>query len=89
MMRRELSDTLASLVSAVTPPADSGLIVTTAELDVPLEVSSGIEQGKLVIYGNVPHSRWKAGFLPPVHVSKLVATLIDTADWAVTNVEKQ
>jgi hypothetical protein len=37
----------------------------------------GIEQGQLVFYGNVPHSRWKAGFLPPVHVSRLVVTLLE------------
>lgn len=77
MIWRELGDTLAELVDAVTPPSESGLIVTDAELDVPLEVVSGIEQGQLVFYGNVPHSRWKTGFLPPVHLSRLVVTLVE------------
>ena len=76
-MWRELGDTLAALVAAVTPPVETGLIVTYAELDVPLEFIGGVEQGRLVFYGNVPHSRWKAGFLPPVHVSHLVVTLLD------------
>jgi hypothetical protein len=77
MIWRELSATLADLIAAVIPSAESGLIVTAAELDVPLEVVGGLEQGQLVIYGTVPHSRWKAGFLPPVHVSRLVVTLVE------------
>lgn len=77
MIRRELGDTLVALVSAVSPPADSGLVVTHAELDVPLEVVGGVEHGRLVFYGNVPHSRWRSGFLPPVHVSHIVVTLVE------------
>lgn len=77
MMWRELGDTLAALITSVTPPAESGLVITYAELDVPLETVGGIERGQLVFYANVPHSRWKAGFLPPVHVSRLVVTLLE------------
>jgi hypothetical protein len=66
MFQRELSQTLIELIESVRPPADSGLIVTEAELDVPLETSSAVAKDQLIILGNVPHSRWKAGFLPPV-----------------------
>lgn len=77
MIWRELGDTLAALVAAVTPDVAAGLVITAAELDVPLEVSSGVERGRLVFYGNVPHTRWQSGFLPPVHVSHLVVTLVE------------
>ena len=78
MMLRELGDTLAALIASVSPPVDSGLIVTYAELDIPLETFGGMENGRLVFYGNVPHSRWKSGFLPPVHTSRLVVTLLES-----------
>ena len=81
MMWRELGDTLAALISAVTPPAESGLVVTSAELDVPLEVVGGVHKGQLVFYGNVPHSRWKTGFLPTVNPSRLVVTLLDETEY--------
>lgn len=77
MIYRELGDTLAALVAALTPTADSGLVVTHAELDVPLEVTGAVEHGRLVFYGNVPHSRWQAGFLPPVHPGRLVVALLE------------
>jgi hypothetical protein len=77
MMLQELGDTLVALITAVSPPPEYGLIVTYAELDVPLETFGGVENGQLVFYGNVPHSRWKSGFLPPVHPSRLVVTLLE------------
>ena len=62
------------------PPEDSGLVVTEAEIDVPLEVLSGIENDQMVFYGSVPHSRWEAGFLPPVHMSKLRLEWVEIQD---------
>jgi hypothetical protein len=75
MFQRELAQTLIELIESVQPPEDSGLIVTEAELDVPLETSSAVHKDKLIFLGNVPHSRWKAGFLPPVAMSKIRVVL--------------
>lgn len=76
-MRRELGDTLAALVAALTPSVASGLVVTEAEVDVPLEVAAGLENGRLVFYADAPHSRWQAGFLPPTHLSHLRVALVE------------
>lgn len=75
MFQRELAQTLIELIESVQPPADSGLIVTEAEIDVPLETSSAVAKGDLIFLGNVPHSRWKAGFLPPVAMSRIRVVL--------------
>lgn len=75
MFQRELSQTLIELIEAVEPPAESGLIVTEAELDVPLETGSAVHGEKLIFLANVPHSRWKSGFLPPVSMSKIRVVL--------------
>ena len=77
MMRRELGDTLIALVAALTPSVASGLVVTAAELDVPLEVASHVENGRLVFYADAPHSRWQTGFLPPTHLSHIVVALVE------------
>ena len=71
MFQRELSETLIELIESVSPPPDSGLIVTEAEMDVPLETGSAIDRDELIFLGNVPHSRWQSGFLPPVAMSRL------------------
>lgn len=75
MFQRELSQTLIELIESVQPPADAGLIVTEAEIDVPLETGSATAGDKLIFLANVPHSRWKAGFLPPVATSKIRVVL--------------
>ena len=76
-MRRELADTLIELVRAVTPPPDTGLVVTEALLDVPLEVQPVTDRGRLVFLGDVPHSRWKSGFLPQTHLTRITVTLVE------------
>ncbi len=77
----ELSETLAGLVASIQAPPGSGLTVYEAELDVPLEVTTASRDGELVFYGRVPHSRWRAGFLPAVHLGHLeVVAFVDVAD---------
>jgi hypothetical protein len=49
--------------------------VTEAELDVPLEIGSAIRGNKMIFLADVPHSRWKAGFLPTVTMSKIRVVL--------------
>ena len=75
MFQRELADTLIELIESVSPPPESGLIVTEAEIDVPLEANSAVRKDELIFLGDVPHSRWKAGFLPPVTMSHIRVVL--------------
>jgi hypothetical protein len=72
-----LSDTLIELARSIEPPPGCGVIVTEAEIDIPLEVGSAVHNGQLVFYGSPPHSRWKSGFLPEVHMGKLRIELIE------------
>jgi hypothetical protein len=37
MFQRELSQTLMELIESLQPPPESGLIITEAEMDIPLE----------------------------------------------------
>lgn len=68
----ELHLTLAELVAAMQPPIGSGLRIDRAELDVPLEAVPARGPDGLTLLGRVPHSRWKAGFLPTVHQGRIV-----------------
>jgi hypothetical protein len=73
-MYTDLARTLLQLVEAVLPPVE-GLIVTEAEIELPLEVATGLRDGKLVFLARAPHSRWSSGFLPPVHRGRLKLAL--------------
>ena len=73
----ELAEMLIALVESVQAPSASGLVVTEAEMDVPLEVSSAVRQGEVVIFGSVPHSRWQAGVLPLVNQGRLRVELLE------------
>ncbi len=76
----ELADTLIALVESIETPPGSGLVVTEAQLDVPLEVQGGVRNGKLVFLGTVPHTRWKSGVLPQIHMSHLRVALASAED---------
>ena len=67
----ELTETLVGLIESVQAPEDTGLSVYEVTMDVPLEVTMRSGDDGLTFYGRVPHSRWQAGFLPPVHLSHL------------------
>lgn len=75
MMWYELSDTLIALIESIEAPPGSGLIVTEAVMDIPLEVRGGVHNGKLIFLGSVPHTRWKSGVLPQIHMSHLRVAL--------------
>jgi len=75
----ELAETLVALIESVQAPPETGLLVTEAELDVPLEVTGGERKGELIIFGSAPHSRWIAGVLPPAHRGRLRVELVDDA----------
>ena len=79
-MRYELAETLSAIVESLAPPEGAGLLLTEAELDVPLEVGSGVRNGELVFYGRVPHTRWRSGVLPPVHMTHLRVSLVDAPE---------
>ncbi len=46
----ELAETLTALVEAISPPPGT-LVVTEAELDVPLEIATATVDGRLVFLG--------------------------------------
>ena len=76
-MWNSLADTLVALARALEAPPGSGVIVTEAEIDIPLEIGSAVRNGELVFYGSPPHSRWRSGFLPEVHMGKLRIELVE------------
>jgi len=76
-MRPLLAETLIALVEAVRAPSGSGIVVTEAEIELPLEVTSAVHHGKLVFFGGPPHTRWVSGVLPPVHLGKLRVELAE------------
>lgn len=65
-MRAQLADTLIALFERVAAPPGSGLVVTELAVDMPLEISAAMHGRELVFLAQPPHSRWEAGFLPPV-----------------------
>lgn len=79
-MKYELSETLGAVIESLAPPEGGGLVLTEAELDIPLEAGTGVRDGELVFYGRVPHTRWRSGVLPPVHMSHLRVALVETPE---------
>jgi hypothetical protein len=71
VMRTELADTLMALAEALIAPVANGIVVTDAEVEMPLEVIAATRGGQLVFFGSAPHTRWRTGVLPEVHVVKL------------------
>lgn len=65
-MKTELADTLLQLFEGVATPAESGLVVTSVDVDMPVEITAAMRGSDLVFLAQAPHSRWQAGFLPPV-----------------------
>lgn len=75
MRWNSLSETLVGLAGAVIPAPDVGLVVTEAEMRVPLEVRLASRFGRLQVQAQPGHSRWKSGFLPPTHLAHILLTL--------------
>lgn len=76
-MARPLADTLLALVGSVADAPSYGLTVTELSLELPVELQMVEHRGALTLLGNAPHSRWQAGFLPPVHPLRLSFILIE------------
>jgi len=70
-MRYELAETLTQVLECVTVPTPPGFVITAAEIELPLEISPVVSGASLVFFGSAAHSRWKAGFLPDVHLARL------------------
>ena len=41
-------------------------MVTSVDVDMPVEITAAMRGSDLVFLAQAPHSRWQAGFLPPV-----------------------
>lgn len=65
-MNTELADTLLQLFEGLAAPAESGLVVTSVDVEMPVEIAAAVRGRELVFLAQAPHSRWQAGFLPPV-----------------------
>ena len=66
-----LAETLVALVESLDPPEDSGLVVSAATLDVPLEGWVVDGRDAPVFLASVPHTRWVSGFLPAVSMAHI------------------
>jgi hypothetical protein len=77
MARRELHHTLVAALTGLTPATGTGLVVTQASLDLPLELAVVQRGGAPVLAGSAPHSRWHSGVLPPVHLAHLEIELLE------------
>lgn len=67
----ELGDSLFELVSGIVEPVAEGMVVTEADLSVPLEVQLGRRGDRLVLFAQPPYTRWRSGFVPATHMSRL------------------
>jgi hypothetical protein len=76
-MWRPLCDTLLDLVGATAGASSAGITVTEADIVIPLELTAATHRGELTILATPPHSRWKAGFLPLTHPTRLSIRLMD------------
>lgn len=65
-MNTELADTLLQLFAGLAAPTESGLVVTELDVEMPVEITAAVRGRELVFLAQPPHSRWQAGFLPPV-----------------------
>jgi hypothetical protein len=77
MSLRPLAETLLQVIEAIRPPRDSGLVITEAEIELPLELWAVAQGRTLLIAGSAPHSRFKSGVLPQVHLSRMRLELLE------------
>jgi hypothetical protein len=80
MSRPQLHHTLTDLVRALEPEPGTGLHIGEADLAVPLELATATVDGRLVVLGGVPHSRWKAGFLPATSTARIRVLVVQEVD---------
>ena len=77
MHRIELADTLLALVEGITPPSGSGLFITEALLEIPMEITGASQDDRLVFFAAPPHTKWITGVLPPIHKTLLRVEITD------------
>jgi len=77
MRRNELATTLLQVIEAVGISNRDGMVVTEADIELPLEISSAVRDGKLVFFGSAPHTRWKSGVLPHLNLGRIHIALED------------
>jgi hypothetical protein len=70
---KSFADTLLQLSECVEASAAPGFAISEADIECPLEVRMVDARGGqgIVLQAIAPHSRWNAGFLPPVHRCRL------------------
>lgn len=80
MHQIELAETLIALVEGIEPPPDTGLFVTEAVMEVPMEVNGVMINDSMVFFAAPPHTRWKSGVLPQIHRTVLRIELVEEDD---------
>ena len=76
-MWTELSHALEQVIDAIVEPSSGSIVITEAEIDVPLEVAAASRRGEVVFLGSAPHTRWVSGVLPEIHMAKLRVGVMD------------
>ena len=74
---RSFADTLLQLSECVDTSAAPGFSILEADVECPLELRMVETAAGPVLQAIAPHSRWKAGFLPPVHRCRVRFTADD------------
>jgi hypothetical protein len=74
-----LSHTLVALAESLAEAQRPGILVSAAAMTVPLEGSVVATKAGPVFLAGAAHSRWRSGFLPPVHVARLELELAPEA----------
>lgn len=69
-MRIDLADTLLAVLGGL-PDGDDPVTVQELDLTLPLEVTAAATGEGLRFYAHPPHTRWRSGLLPGVHLVRL------------------
>src|SRR5260370_43388 len=60
MYQVQMAETLIALVEAIEPPPGTGLVVTEAVMEVPMEVSGVLINDSMVFFAAPPDTRWES-----------------------------
>jgi hypothetical protein len=84
--RPEIGEVIEALLGSVAdtgqrrdPLSGQGIVVTEAEIDLPLEASIAMENGQLVLRAAPPSTLMKTGFMAPVHIAHLRLVLDESS----------
>jgi len=80
MSRMELSETLGALVAGLDVPELSGLLVTEASVEAPLEISISQQEDGLLLMAGPPSNVMRTGFEAVAHRVRLRAGPVEDTE---------